>query len=46
MSNHFYENQFASMLEFLKELFEAMYDELPVPKPKKKKVKKKEDELT
>ena len=32
--------------EFLKELFEAMYDELPVPKPKKKKVKKKEDELT
>lgn len=23
--------------EFLKELFEAMYDELPVPKPKKKK---------
>lgn len=31
---------------FLKELFEAMYDELPVPKPKKKKAKKKEDELT
>ena len=24
--------------EFLKELFEAMYDELPLPKPKKKKV--------
>ena len=23
--------------EFLKELFEAMYDELPAPKPKKKK---------
>lgn len=23
--------------EFLKELFEAMYDELPTPKPKKKK---------
>ena len=23
--------------EFLKELFEAMYDELPLPKPKKKK---------
>ena len=30
--------------EFLKELFEAMYDELPVPKPKKKKGKNKEDE--
>jgi len=26
---------------FLKELFEAMYDELPAPKPKKKKKKKK-----
>jgi TfoX/Sxy family transcriptional regulator of competence genes len=25
--------------EFLKELFEAMYDELPLPKPKKKKAK-------
>lgn len=25
--------------EFLKELFEAMYDELPVPKPKKKSQK-------
>lgn len=24
-------------IEFLKELFEAMYDELPAPKPKKKK---------
>lgn len=29
---------------FLKELFEVMYDELPIPKPKKKKPKKKEAE--
>ena len=26
--------------EFLKELFEAMYDELPAPKPKKEEIKK------